>query len=57
MEVKLFILTVVLFYLLTPGMYLTLPEDGTKNTVAIVHAVIFTIVYMVILQYAGQYLH
>lgn len=34
-----------LFYVLTPGIFLTLPKGGSKMTVAAVHALIFAIVF------------
>jgi len=35
----------ILFYLLTPGILLTIPENGSKYTIAIVHALVFAMVY------------
>jgi hypothetical protein len=35
----------VLFFLLTPGVLLSLPPRGTKYEVALVHAAVFTLVY------------
>jgi hypothetical protein len=40
-----FLYTTLLFFLLTPGILLTLPPKGKKNTVAIVHAVVFGLVF------------
>lgn len=34
----------VLFFLLTPGILLTIPPKGSKITVALVHAFVFTLV-------------
>lgn len=34
-----------LFFVLTPGVLVSLPSGGKKMTVALVHAVIFAIVY------------
>ena len=36
-----FIYSSVLFFILTPGIVLTLPPKGKKITVALVHALIF----------------
>ena len=35
----------VLFYLLTPNMFLRLPKNGSKMTVAATHAIIFGLIY------------
>jgi len=48
MPIFYFILTVVLFVLLTPGILLRLPPNGSKLTVAIVHGIVFTVVTYVI---------
>jgi hypothetical protein len=37
-------LTVILFFLLTPGILLRLPPGGDKYTVAFVHAVVFGLI-------------
>jgi uncharacterized protein YebE (UPF0316 family) len=36
---------VALFYVLTPGVLLTLPPKGSKMIVALTHAVVFAIIY------------
>ena len=36
-----FLYTALLFFLLTPGILLTLPPKGKKMTVAAVHALVF----------------
>ena len=36
----------VLFYLLTPGVVLSLPPGGSRMTVALTHAVVFGLVWM-----------
>jgi hypothetical protein len=46
-----FIVTVALFYVLTPGVFVKLPEDGTTQTTALVHGIIFAILYMVLIKY------
>jgi len=37
----------VLFYLLTPGILLSLPAGGSKMTVALTHAAVFGLVWYV----------
>jgi hypothetical protein len=51
MDLTNIVLLIVLFYALTPGILVTLPENGTKNTVALVHAIIFTILLFVVIRY------
>jgi len=34
-----------LFFVLSPGNFLTLPRGGSKMTVALVHAVVFVVAY------------
>jgi hypothetical protein len=46
-----FILTVILFVLLTPGILLRLPTNGSKLTVAVVHGIVFAIVTYVVHMY------
>jgi hypothetical protein len=40
-----FFYTALLFFLLTPGILLTLPPKGKKITVAVVHAVVFGLIF------------
>ena len=40
-----FLYTALLFFLLTPGILLTLPPKGKKITVAVVHALVFGLVF------------
>jgi hypothetical protein len=35
----------VLFYLLTPGVLVSLPPGGSRTTVAITHALVFSVVW------------
>lgn len=35
----------VLFFLLTPGVLLSLPPGGSRTTVALTHAVVFAVVW------------
>ena len=39
------IFSAILFFLLTPGMLLSLPPKGSKMTVAAVHALVFAIIF------------
>ena len=45
MEWVMFLYTALLFFLLTPGILLSLPPKGKKMTVALVHALVFGIVF------------
>jgi hypothetical protein len=40
-----FLYSAILFFVLTPGILLTLPPKGKKMTVAAVHAVIFGLIW------------
>jgi hypothetical protein len=44
-----------LFFLLVPGVLVSLPRGGSKYTVAFVHAIVFVLVY-VAAQNVGDYL-
>jgi len=39
---------VALFYVLTPGILVSLPPKGSKMVVALTHAVVFAIVYSLV---------
>ena len=45
MNLVMFIVSAVLFFLLTPGIILSLPPGGSKMVVAATHAVVFGIVF------------
>ena len=45
MDFILFLVTFVLFFLLTPGVLITLPPNGSKLVVGLVHAVVYAIVW------------
>jgi hypothetical protein len=45
MDMLMSLLAGLLFFLLTPGILVTLPTKGSKITVALVHAVIFALIY------------
>ena len=40
-----FIYIVFLFYVLSPNVLLRIPPNGSKHVVALVHAVVFAVVY------------
>ena len=40
-----FFYIIILFFVLTPGIMLSLPPKGSKYTVAAVHALVFALVY------------
>jgi hypothetical protein len=42
-----------LFFVLVPGILVSLPRGGSKFTVAFVHAVVFVLAYMVLQYFAG----
>jgi hypothetical protein len=44
---KLVLLAAVLFYVLTPGVFLTLPPGASLMTVRLTHAVLFGVVWAV----------
>ena len=45
MNLTMTLFTTLLFVLLTPGMLLRIPPGGSKLTVALVHGLIFALVY------------
>ena len=45
MEYFLSLYVAVLFFVLTPGILLSLPPGGSKMVVALVHAVVFAVVF------------
>jgi hypothetical protein len=45
-------LTALTFFLLTPGILVSLPPGGSKVTVAATHALVFAIVHMLLHKYA-----
>ena len=40
-----FLVLAALFYVLSPGNFLTLPRNGSKRVVALTHAVVFVVAY------------
>jgi uncharacterized BrkB/YihY/UPF0761 family membrane protein len=53
---KWFVLTFILFFLLTPGILLRLPPNGNKWVVASVHGVVLAIILWVACKYYKSYL-
>lgn len=45
MDFLLFLVTFVLFFLLTPGVLITLPPKGSKLVVGLVHALVYALVW------------
>jgi len=45
MQLWMTLFVAALFYVLTPGILVTLPKGGSKMTVAAVHALIFAVVF------------
>ena len=45
MQLLMFLYTALLFFVLTPGIVLSLPPKGSKVVVALTHAVVFALVY------------
>lgn len=43
-----FILLIALFYVLTPGIFLSLPPKSGKKVVAITHAFVFAVVWTIL---------
>ena len=44
MNLAVAVYSAILFFLLSPGVLLRLPSNGSKNTVAIVHAIVFAVI-------------
>ena len=45
MNLIMFIVSAVLFFILTPGIILSLPPGGSKTVVALTHAIVFGLVW------------
>jgi hypothetical protein len=58
MNVLLFLYVFVLFFVLTPGILVTLPPKGSKMVVAAVHAVAFSLIlcvtYKMVWKFTGK---
>ena len=48
-------LSVILFFLLTPGILVSLPPGGSKYTVALVHALVFGLIMWFIQSRSSNY--
>ena len=48
MHLFMFIFVAFLFFILTPGIVLSLPPKGSKTMVAITHAIVFAVVWTLI---------
>lgn len=44
-QIYMMIFVFVLFFILTPGVLLTLPPKGSVPVVALVHALVFTVIF------------
>ena len=45
MNILAILFSAFLFYVLSPGILLSIPKNGSKTTVAAVHSLVFAIVY------------
>jgi hypothetical protein len=54
MNIILFVYIFLLFVLLTPGILLSLPPKGSKWTVAIVHGLVFALVWCLTNKYVWE---
>jgi hypothetical protein len=54
MNVTVLVFSVVLFFLLSPGILVTLPKNGSKMTIAAVHALVFGLVFYFSNEFVGQ---
>lgn len=45
MYLFIFLFTIVLFYILTPGIFISLPPKASKNIVNITHAFLFSFIW------------
>jgi len=50
-----FLTTAILFYILTPGIFLSIPAGGSKMVVAATHAVVFAIVHILVHKYVYKH--
>jgi hypothetical protein len=58
MNLIMFIVSAVLFFILTPGIVLSLPPGGSKIMVALTHAIVFGLVWTLaskmLMKFAGS---
>jgi hypothetical protein len=45
MDVVIFLYSALLFFVLTPGIVISIPPNGNKRVVAAVHAVVFSVIW------------
>jgi len=45
LNLTMLIYVVALFYVLVPGMFLSIPSSGSKKVVALTHAIIFAVIF------------
>lgn len=57
MQLLMTLFVAALFFVLTPGILLSLPPNGSKVTVAITHAIVFAIVYCLTHKIVYAYLY
>ena len=56
MYLYIFIFSVLLFFVLTPGVLLRLPPNGSKYVVALVHGLVFALLFTLSLKYYKEVL-
>ena len=56
MYLHMFIFSVLLFFVLSPGVLLRLPPNGSKYVVAAVHALVFAAVFTISFKYYKEFL-
>jgi hypothetical protein len=56
MYLHIFVFSVLLFFVLSPGVLLRLPPNGSKYVVAFVHALVFAVVFSLSLKYYKEFL-
>ena len=49
-----YLVLAALFYVLTPGILLSLPKGGSKQAVALTHAIVFVVVYYLLKKLAQK---
>ena len=57
MYALMFVFTALLFFVLTPGILLSLPPKGSKIVVAATHAIVFAVVYSLTHKLVYSYLY
>jgi hypothetical protein len=57
MDLAMFLYTAILFFLLTPGILITIPPGGKQRMVAAVHAGVFAFVWGLSYPFVMQLLH